>query len=388
MVKVPKSAAPSALVDRLGDIEGGDSLVLSCYVRLEPEDRTRAKYLIELKDAARAVRERLDSLPLERAARQIVERDLSRILHYVEHSSDLPPARGLAIFASTPLELFAVVPLPHAYRTRIEIDRVPQLEELIATEQEFGRLLMVVADRVHARLFEITPFQAQELSCCRSTGMRGGKYHSDRQGSPGWGEADYHNRIREEAQRHYDRIGQELLARDRGGVARDVILAGPGTVPTTLLRFLPPALTERVIGMASLNPTEVTPAAVYRAALHVTETQRRAGERDLVTAVERGCTAGWAVNGIGPTLRALANGQVRVLLVGVDMHEPGYRCAASRRLAVSKTACLGEGEPVPVPDVVSDAIQQALQQHVSVSVIRDREAVGAIDGMAALLRFR
>lgn len=383
-----KPLAAAAVVERLAGLKTNGGRVVSCYVRLEPEDRRRGKYLIELKDAAKAIRERLDSLLAARSARRTVEGDLSRVLEYLEHSSDLPAARGLAIFACTPLKLFVTVPLPHVYHTRLAVDRLPLLEELIATEQEFGRLLVVVADRLHARLFEVTAFEAVELPCCRSTGMRGGKFHSDRQGSPGWGEASYHGRIREEEHHHYDLVVRELLALDRRHQVRDLILAGPGTVPTTLLRFLPPALAGRVIGTARLNPTEIAPAAVHRAALEVREKRERAMEQALVTAAERGLGTGWAVNGLQATLRALSNGQVRVLLVRADVHGSGFRCAGSRRLVVSKTECHGEGEPVPVSDLVSEAIQDALRQRVFVAVIRDPEVSDAIDAVAALLRFR
>jgi peptide subunit release factor 1 (eRF1) len=48
----------------------------------------------------------------------------------------------------------------------------------------------------------------------------------------------------------------------------------------------------------------------------------------------------------------------------------------------------GEGEPVPVLDVVDEAIEDALRQHVDVNVVYDPEAREQIDGLAALLRFR
>jgi peptide subunit release factor 1 (eRF1) len=41
-----------------------------------------------------------------------------------------------------------------------------------------------------------------------------------------------------------------------------------------------------------------------------------------------------------------------------------------------------------VPDVVDEAIEEALRQHCHVDVIEDAEARGAVDGLAALLRFR
>ncbi len=383
---MPKTVAGPAALEQLLSFKPDGDQVVSCYVRLEPEDRTRRKYLIELKDAAKAIRENLGSL--ERAARHAVERDLVRILEYLETPKDLPPTRGLALFASAPLKLFAAVPLPQVYRTRLAVDRVPRVEELIATRQEFGHVLVAVLDRMHARLFDVTALEAVELRCCRSAGMRGGKFHSDRQGSPGWGEAVYHSRIREEEHRHYELVAQELSASDREHPAHSVILAGPGTVPTTLLRFLPPTLSDRVIGTAKLNPQHVTPAMVYSAALAVREARERDAERALVTAVERGLGIGWAENGARQTLRALARGQVRTLIVRHDVRGSGFRCTGSGRLVLAAVDCGTEGEPLPVPDIVSEAIEEALRQRVSVVIIRDPEAAKAIDGLAALLRFR
>ena len=43
---------------------------------------------------------------------------------------------------------------------------------------------------------------------------------------------------------------------------------------------------------------------------------------------------------------------------------------------------------MPVIDVVDDAIEEALRQGVDVNVVYEPEARDAIDGLAALLRFR
>jgi peptide subunit release factor 1 (eRF1) len=55
---------------------------------------------------------------------------------------------------------------------------------------------------------------------------------------------------------------------------------------------------------------------------------------------------------------------------------------------LAKGDCQGEGEPVPVPDLVSEALDEALQQHVDVEMIDDPEVREGVDGLAALLRFR
>ena len=66
------------------------------------------------------------------------------------------------------------------------------------------------------------------------------------------------------------------------------------------------------------------------------------------------------MNGIAPTLKALARGQVRTLVA--DGHDDDPR--------------------------IDDAIEDALRQRAQVDVLYDENARRAVDGLAALLRFR
>jgi peptide subunit release factor 1 (eRF1) len=249
------------------------------------------------------------------------------------------------------------------------------------------RVLAVVLDRAHARFFEVTAGGASELSSLHSPAMRGGKFHSDRQGGPGWGEHAYHDRIHEEERRHYGAIGEQLERLQRLHPAAGFVLAGPGDAGAALRRSLPPELAERVIGVAKLNPTEVTAAAVQAATAPLQRQHQRDAERKLIAAMLEGLGTGRAENGTRSVLRALAKGQVRSLLVRPDAPAVGFRCSASGRLVQSATDCRGEGEAVPVSDLVGEAIVDARRQDATVTVIQDPESAKAIDTLAALLRF-
>lgn len=357
--------------------------VISCYLRLEPDDRQGRRYLLELKDAGSAA---MDTLPpLSRASRRHVERDLDRIVTYASQADNLPRTRGVAIFACDALKLFHAVPLPRVTRTRLRVDRVAHVQELVEAQRTFGTALAVVLDRAHARLFEVTALGAVELPGMRPPAMRGGKFHGDPEGAPGWGEADYHARIREERHRHYAAVARRLERLD-GRTVR-LFLAGPGPTATDFERFLPPALAGHVIGTGRLNPTEVTPAAVYAAVLAVQALHEAAAERALVAVLTEGLGTGWAVTGVRPTLRALARGQVRTLLLWSDVRATGFRCGDSGPLVQARAECRGASEAVPVPDLVGAAIEDARRQGASVSLIHPAVA-DQIDGLAALLRFR
>jgi peptide subunit release factor 1 (eRF1) len=374
-------------LQRLAAVNAGRHRVVTCYLKLEPRDRSRGKYLIKLKNRVREVVQALPRLGLDRAAQDQAERDLERIQAFLRSPDNLPSTQGVALFACGPLDLFEAIPLPFVYRSRIAVDISPLVRELASVEDEFGRLLTVVLDRTAARFFEVTAYEAAELPSLRADSTRGKRFRGDEDG-PGWGEHTYNNRIREEKQRHYEAIARELFAIDRRHPAHGIVLAGTGTEAAAVEPFLHNYLVERVIGTAKLNPKEATPALVHQATLAVRETWERDSERAIVHDMQEGLGSGWSVNGMTPTLRALSRGQVRALLVHADAGEPGFRCAETGRLTIAERDCRAEGEPVPVLDVVDDAIEEALRQGVDVNVVYEPEARDAIEGLAGLLRFR
>jgi peptide subunit release factor 1 (eRF1) len=361
--------------------------VVTCYLKLEPRDRARGKYLIKLKNRVRAVTHALPRLGLDRAVQEEVLRDLDRVQQHLRVPANLPSTQGVAIFACEALGLFETMPLPVVHRSRLAVDATPLVRELASVEDEFGRLLTVVLDRMSARFFEVTAYDTRELSGLRADSTRGKRFRGDQNG-PGWGEHTYHNRIRTEKQRHYEAVARELFAIDRRQPAHGIVIAGTGTDAGAVEPFLHNYLAERVLGTARLNPKEATSAGVHAATLAVREAWERESERAQVRELTESLGRGWSVNGLDPTLRALARGQVRTLLVHADASEPGFRCGSSGRLARTERECRDEGEPVPVLDVVDDAIEEALRQRVDVNVVYDPEACAEVDGLAGLLRFR
>ena len=375
-------------LQRLAAMDAGRHRVVTCYLKLEPRDRSRGKYLIKLKNRVREVVQALPRLGLARATQDEVIRDLERVQAHLKSQGNLPSTQGIAIFACGPIGLFEAIPLPFVYRSRLAVDTSPLVRELASVEDEFGRLLTVVLDRTAARFFEVTAYDTTELPGLRADSTRGKRFRGDTDGSPGWGEHTYNNRIREEKQRHFEAIARELFAIDRRQPAHGIVLAGTGAEAAAVEPFLHNYLVERVLGTARLNPKEATPALVHGATLAVREAWERESERALVHEMQEAVGSGWSVNGMTPALRALSRGQVRALLVHADAGEPGFRCADSGRLALTERDCRGEGEPVPVLDVVDDAIEEALRQGVDVNVVYEPEARDAIEGLAGLLRFR
>src|SRR5260370_34052065 len=150
-------------IARLSDIEPGPYRVVSCYLKLEPRDKTRGKSPTKMKNRVRAALAALAREGLPRAVRDGVAADLERVRGYVAEPDRLPAARGIAGFACQALGLFEVLPLPRVHRSRLRVEATPLVRELVALEQEFGTILVAAVDRTGARLFAVTACDVVEL---------------------------------------------------------------------------------------------------------------------------------------------------------------------------------------------------------------------------------
>ncbi|MEO7137754.1 MAG: hypothetical protein ABI037_08550 [Gemmatimonadales bacterium] len=377
-----------ALIQRLVTVPAGSHHILSCYIRLEPRDRSRETYRIELKDRLKALRADAMVLTLGRDERLAIERDLTRVLDYLGHPRDLPHTPGLAIFACEELGLLEAAPMTRVHRTRLMLDDTPWIGELVASGERTQPILTIVIDRAHARFFEVTAMGRTELACLTAASTRGGKFHSDRGDAPGWGEHDYHRRLEQERHRHYANVVQRVEELLRTGPFRGIVLAGPMDHTSALARFLPDGIADRLLGTAKLNPTAISAAELQATSLSLAEEHSRKIMGTELMALEDAVGSGWALNGPRETLRALHRGQVRTLFIRDDLEGRGFRCSATGRLALTKGDCRAEGQPQAVRDLVDEAIEEALRQRVRVVIVPDCAGAKAVDGLAATLRFR
>src|SRR3989454_6350366 len=372
------SALPSAIteqdaraaISRLASIDPGRQWVVTCYLKLEPRDRTRGKYLIKMKNRVRERELALARQPLSHEDREAIAANLRQVLDYLEEPSHLPRTRGIAIVASRELGLFETLPLPHVHRSRLLVDHQPLVRELLVLEEEFGTILAVVYDRTAARFFEVTAYDCVELpGLAGIESSRASKFHGGKQrqvmargGTPSGsaGEHNYHMRIRTEKQRLYAQIADRVFQINREKPLSGIVLGSVGVDAGAVVPHLHTYVHDLVFGVVKLSPKQATPAQVRDAALALREERERAWERAHADAVKDGVPRGWAVNGADPTLKALSRGQVRTLLADGQDDDPR----------------------------IDEAVEEALSQRAQVDVLYDDKARRVVDGLAALLRFR
>jgi peptide chain release factor subunit 1 len=345
-----------AVIARLAAIAPDRHWVVSCYLKLEPRDRTRGKYLIKMKTRAKGLLRNSEGQPA-------IADNLKQVLDYLEQPNHLPRARGIAIFASQELGLFEVLPLPHVHRSRLAVSHEPLVRELLGLEEEFGTILAVVYDRTAARFFEVTAYDCVELTGLAGIeASRGGKFHGAHTGMPlgGGGERHYHQRIRAEKQRLYAQIADRIFQLNRSKPLAGIVLGSVGVDAGAVIPHLHTYVHDLVFGVVKLSPKQATAAEVRDATLVLREERERAWERAHAEAVKEGVPEGWAVNGVDPTLKALSRGQVSTLLADGQDDDPR----------------------------IDEAVEDALRQRAQVDVLYDDRARRVVKGLAALLRFR
>ena len=378
------SDVPAALAELLAWHPEG--WIVSCYQKLEPGDRAGEKYRIKLKNRLRLAGERLDILGFTHREREAVSAALARIEDFFAHPGNLEGARGMATFVGP--GLFLVVHLPYVLRSRVLVDRTPVVSELVALTEAGTRLLVAVADRRSARLFAVGLDGVEELEGVVTPGAtRESRFHGERGGAPGVGEYRFHNRIREEKHRHLAGAAEAVSRVFRQRAFDGLVVGGIGVDASALLPHLDSGVRDKVIGVLRLAPRNVTAAEIRERALALLAEATDTAAAEAVGEVAGLRGSGWATDGVEPTLRALARGQVRTLVVDNDVVLPGFRLQDSGRLTTVPGGARTEGEAVPVADVLDDAIEEALRQRARVLVVSGQLA-RSIDRAAALLRFR
>jgi peptide chain release factor subunit 1 len=379
-------AALPAVLDELLAVGESRGWIVSCYQKLEPGDRAGEKYRIKLKNRLRRAAERLSILGFTHTDREAVARDLDRIEAFFRDPGGLSGGRGIAVFAAR--GLFRVVQLPYVLKSRVMVDRTPVVGELVALADAGTRLLAVAADRRSARFFDVGLDGVAELDgLAAPDATRPARFHPERGPTRGMGEYRFHNRIREERQRHLARVAEVVAAHVRSKPFDGLVVGGIGVDATALLPHLAPQLRSKVLGVLRLAPRKVSAAEIRDRALELLAdgAQRSAAEAVAELASLRG--SGWVTESVEPTLRALSQGQVRTLIVDADAQVTGYRCSVSGRLTESPSGARAEGEPLPIADLLDDAIEEALRQRARVAVVHG-SAARRFDRLAAILRFR
>ena len=368
--------------DRIRALAGhrGSSVVTSCYLDVDGRRHPRhADYETSLDHLVRQAREKAVGFGPE--AVRSVAADLDRIATWVRSGFDRSHVRGLAFFACSADAFFEVVESPLPVRNDVVVNHTPHVRPLESILQAYERFAVVLVDRQRSRLFRFELGELTEHTEVFDAMPRGG---AAAQGSRG---AAVQRHSDEVAHRHLKHAAEVTFTELQDRPVDHLILGGPHEVVVEFEGLLHPWIREQVADRLAIAATAGADE-VRQAALLVEAAVTRRGEAALVERLRDAVGTGGGVAGLEPTLAALVERRVDLLLVSEGYETEGWRCRSCRYLGPLGRRCPVCSKPMDlVDDVVEEAVEEALANKCRVQMVRENADLDVLGRIGALLRF-
>jgi peptide chain release factor subunit 1 len=366
------------LVRQLASLRSDGAPITSCYLDVDGSRYVRPHdYEVHLDRMLRIMRDRE-----HKAGHHSVCADLQKIEDHVKGGIDRSHTRGLAMFSCSEQELWRVLDLAVPVRNQLVVNATPHVRQLEAIVDNYERFAVLLVDRQRARLFV---FDQGELAEKTEAFDQLPRHEDD------GGDAD-RERVRSHAaaaaQHHLRRAAQVAFQVFQDHGFDHLIVGAPDPVAADLERELHPYLRERIAAHLSIA-VGARDDEIRRAAFDVEAEVERAKEAAAVEKLRNAVGAGnGGAAGLDPTLAALVERRVDMLLVSDGFEAPGWRCHECGYVGTKGKRC-----PVctsvmhSVDDVVEEAVEEALAQSCRVEICRDNADLDVLGRIGALLRF-
>lgn len=370
-------------IDSLVKHHSEEHPVVSLYVNVEWPKKFASELNSIIRNRVKELHESRKFTPEERGK---LEKLLFRMEEAVKERKEYASGtRMTAVFTDTQ-GLWEEFDLPVRYPNRLIVDHTPYSRPLVAARDNFSRFCVLVGSSRKARLFtwqagrlqeEELLFSGEEPEGTNDEALRGlGEQHLERSERE-----QLHRNIREIAARTFDVF-------KRGGYDY-LILGAPQDRELPLLRdHLHSYLQRQIIGEFNGRPEDESDS-ILQGVRQVTGRWERQKERELLDLLNaEDYEGGKASLGVGPTLKALLNGQVHTLAVRDDYSRDGYACAEDHYLDLSSKDCPVCGRPLRrVEDIVDEMVEETLQRNGEIRYIQYFPEELEREGVAARLRF-
>jgi peptide subunit release factor 1 (eRF1) len=337
--------------------------VVSLYIDLSPQNRHNNAWLIELKSLVRDVLAGREGT----ADEAVVRGEIDRMETWIR---DRAPGlgRGAVLFSCPSRGLWKPVRLPIPLPSRLRVGRRPYLRPLARVWDENARCAVVVLDKQRARLFVSQLGAVQEVA----------DLFEDTPGhhkQGGWSQMRFQRQHEAHVLWHAGAVAEATELLLERFAARHLLVAGPSEVRHEFRSSLSPRAVERWAGEFTVDldagVTEV------EAAITPLRRETEAGEEiGAIGIVNDAVSGGRGVWGLVPTLAAVREKRVRLLVVHDRYRAPGSECRRCRLLlAEPQPACPAcGGQLEPVEDLVDAILESTVIQEGELELVRSNEA--------------
>lgn len=367
------------LIERLASLRS-EAGIVTAYVRLDPQTAYAAgQASSKFKSAySRALRE------ADAWAREVLERERGRIVGYLEGWK--AEGGAIAIFSSTPDEIWEVVPLAVQVPSWVSAARAPDVTFLARIVDEYPRLAVVLLDGGDVRIYLTERGSAQRESRIKN-------WLPNRHDQGGWSQARYQRHVEFHRESHLREVADKLQEIKHSEGFDRLVLVGVETATKELQTLLPAAVQRLVIGHLPADFKQASDEQLLPRALEIAADHERRTEVALVQEIVDNARAGGrGATGLGATTAAVIAGNVEVLAVADGVTAEGSACPDCDYLSAERPdVCPVCGSPgvEPDPNIVATLIERALLAKGRVEIVFDEaaEMLTSVGGIGALLRY-
>ncbi len=375
-------------LNKLKEFKCDSAPVLSLYLDVTPPERANKKHITKFKRLVREARERMSNASREYLS--AFQEEAGRLQRWLEVGYD-ETGRGLAVFSCSAEGLWEAFRLPAPLRDRLAVDDRPYIRPLVTLADEYERYAVLLIDKKMARMFLVYMGEIAEYSevigkdVSRPTTIQQSRPsgRKDRGAKPGTDETYL--------VQHVKRVISALEEFYPNQECDRLIIGGTDEAISELRNRLPKSLARQLVAEISIS-LKAHPDEVLRRTLEIEQQIEREVEAGRLSMLLRAAGEGkGGILGLEPTLRAIFQGRVRMLIVEEGYRKPGLECPNCSYLTTAEaTHCPACETPLEaIPDVVERAIEAALDQKAQIEVLRgETKAEMAEQGhIGALLRY-
>ena len=355
----------------LADLQGPDRAFLSAYLGDAAERSVLDNRVGEIQRLLAGQPDELEQF----------ERNWARAQELLDEAA-VPQDGGLAVFTCWATDLAHVEPVPVPVQTELRVGASPYVRPLYEVVDEHQPYAVAVVDNSAARLFLVTPGDA-ELERRVSGGVK------NRVKVGGWSQKRYARRREGELADYANTVADALQTlADEHAVDR-LVLLGADEARQAVEAALPTGLADRLVGSEPVA-SDATEGELLDAAAEVSAEGERQEEQSLWEQIEEhSLGGGLAVLGPTPVLEALTAARAEAVLLDREAEIPGTRCRACEHVmhGTPDTCQRCGASDVFETELGEQLVELAAGTGATVDFVDPFEALGAQGGVAALLRY-
>jgi hypothetical protein len=309
-----------------------------------------------------------------------VEAESERLIR----QSRFPDAHGVALFASTALDLRQALPVSVPFEDAFSIGERPLLTPLTEAFAEAPATLVVFVDGASARLIRV------DLAGRRDEVMLEHPVER-RHRRGGWAllaQSRYERQIERQRARHFEAVAAAVTALVREHAIEHVVLAGESRAVALFRERLPAPVAGRVA--TTIHGARHDPAAalVERATTRLVALARAGHARALDAVLTEAAKGGRGAAGSAATLGAVARGAVHRLYLLKDFRRLAGACPRCDALVLEPDApCVRCGQRTRGVDLGDALVERVLAADGDVELVQHHDGLERAGGVAARLRY-